>query len=79
MATEHEYICDNCGRLSSRDLLVVKKTVFTTMGVGGKTIRSRVKQWLCTDCTKSDPDWNLPKYRPSEDRHPEIHTRTDDE
>jgi hypothetical protein len=37
---------------------MVKKAVFLTMGEGGRTIRSRVTDWLCGRCAASDVDWN---------------------
>lgn len=60
MAIEHEYICNGCGKPTRRDLLTVKKVLFTGMGAGAKTTRARVVAWLCVDCTKRDEDWNRP-------------------
>jgi hypothetical protein len=37
---------------------MVKKAVFLTMGEGGRTIRSRVTDWLCGRCAAGDDDWN---------------------
>ena len=67
MATEHEYVCNGCGKPTKRSLLTVKKVVFASMGAGSSITRSRVRSWLCIDCTKSDPDWNIPpNIQPSE-------------
>lgn len=55
-------------------MLTVKKVLFTEMGAGAKTTRARVKSWLCVDCTKSDPDWNLPKHRRPSERAPAERT-----
>jgi hypothetical protein len=52
------YACTRCGQIKSRDQLMVKKAVFLTMGEGGRTIRSRVTDWLCGRCAAGDDDWN---------------------
>lgn len=59
---KNEYRCTRCGRGQEagvdRSKLLVKKSIFTTMGRGGKTVRSRVVDWLCDGCVKQDDDWN---------------------
>jgi hypothetical protein len=55
---EKTYACTRCGEPKSRNELMVKKAVFLTMGEGGRTIRSRVVDWLCGRCAADDPDWN---------------------
>jgi hypothetical protein len=55
---ERLYACTRCGEPKTRDQLMVKKAVFLTMGEGGRTIRSRVTDWLCGRCASADPDWN---------------------
>jgi hypothetical protein len=59
---EHDYVCSNCGNPTARDMLTVKKTLFTGMGAGAKTTRARVIAWLCPSCTKLDPDWHRPAH-----------------
>jgi hypothetical protein len=62
------YECTRCGRrpaptlTEAREGLTVKRVMFTEMGMGGKTLRSRVTEWLCAQCRESDPDFNLPKF-----------------
>lgn len=65
MAQVREYRCTRCGEVPTkegvepRDLLTVKKILFVEMGAGGRSIRSRVADWLCPSCVVADPDWNL--------------------
>lgn len=68
MAVQHEYLCNGCGNPTPRDMLTVKKILFTTMGEGSSTSRSRVESWLCPSCTTKDPGWNLPKNRQPAER-----------
>lgn len=64
MANNPDYRCTNCSRDCNRELLTVKKTVFLEMGIGGRTVRSRVIGWLCPDCTADDTDWKREKFVP---------------
>jgi hypothetical protein len=63
---QRTYVCSNCGsEVEDRDKLTVKKVSFHTMGnppKGGKTIRSRVIDWLCPDCLIKDDVWTRPAY-----------------
>lgn len=70
MAQEHEYVCNGCGKPTSRDMLTVKKIRFDSMGQGSRNIRSRVKAWLCHSCVQRDPDWKLPPNRQPSERVP---------
>lgn len=63
MPMEYEYACTRCGKMKHRDVLTVKRVMFTTMGEGSRTIRSRVMEWLCNDCVQSDKEWNLPPWK----------------
>lgn len=63
MPVEHEYRCTECGTLTKRDLLTVKKVLFTEMGVGSNTLRSRVVGWLCPACVKADSTWRMPAHQ----------------
>jgi hypothetical protein len=58
------YACTRCLTPTKRENLVVKKSVFLEMGEGGRTIRSRVTDWLCPGCTNDDADWNREKFDP---------------
>lgn len=62
MANNPDYKCTQCGKPTERDLLTVKKVVFLEMGLGGRTIRSRVVAWLCPYDIKQDDDWNREKF-----------------
>lgn len=68
MANEPDYTCTGCGATPGRDGLSVKKVIFTEMGAGGRVLRSRVVDWLCDNCLKTDPHWNQPKFQPVKDR-----------
>lgn len=57
-----EYLCTNCGQYTERELLTVKKVVFTEMGSGGKVLKSRTIGWLCNDCIEDDEHYNLDAY-----------------
>lgn len=59
-----DYGCTKCQRSTPRDKLVVKKALFTEMGEGAGTLRSRVVAWLCTNCLESDPDYLREKFSP---------------
>lgn len=68
MALGVEYVCTRCGKkpapteTEARDLLTVKKVSFLEMGMGGRTLRSRVADWLCPDCVAADPDFKRPPF-----------------
>lgn len=64
MANQPYYGCTRCGADTVRNLLTVKKAVFLEMGEGGRTLRSRVTDWLCPECVAKDADWNRPKFAP---------------
>lgn len=52
------YTCNNCGKVTDRDKLTVKKAVFTDMGTRARTHKSRVTDHLCPPCLSKDLDWN---------------------
>lgn len=79
MAQEYDYICNGCGQPTARNMLTVKKILFTSMGEGSTTTRSRVKQWLCPSCVKKDTDWNLPAYQAPSERVPQKNISTEEE
>jgi hypothetical protein len=60
-----EYKCTNCGAMPGREHLLAKKVLFTGMGAGAKTHRSRVVGHLCVPCVKKDPVYNLEPYVPA--------------
>lgn len=65
MANKPIYTCSQCGPdiIYERHQLTVKKVQFLEMGTAGKTLRTRVKEWLCPRHVASDPDWRRPAYR----------------
>jgi len=66
------YRCSECGwggRPEDRELLTVKKVYFNEMGMGGRTLKSRVVGWLCPDCVTKDTDFNRPAFQPSVAAH----------
>lgn len=63
MAKSQVYVCTKHGGEVPRELLTVKKILFTEMGAGGRTQRARVVAWLCPECVAVDPDFNLPKFK----------------
>lgn len=62
MPNNPNYGCTVCKAPVSRDALVVKKALFTEMGEGARTVRSRVIAWLCPQCLISDPDYQREKF-----------------
>lgn len=68
MAPKVEYKCTRCGTepaangMLPRELLTVKKVLFVEMGAGGRTLKSRVLDWLCPSCVVGDPDYKLPGW-----------------
>jgi hypothetical protein len=64
MANIPTYGCTRCQTPTPRNELTVKKAVFTEMGEGPSTLRSRVVDWLCGMCLKEDHDFNREKFSP---------------
>jgi len=63
-----DYRCSGCGKFTDRELLTVRKVSFMEMGEKAKTLRARTEHWLCPDCVKKDPVYNLPQgYSPGRD------------
>lgn len=58
-----DYRCMSCGRETLRELLTVKKVVFAAMGAGGKIVKSRTLGYLCDECIKNDPEYQLEAYK----------------
>lgn len=69
MANLKEYRCSNCDQVTDRKLLTVKKVLFLEMGVGARTLKSRVVGWLCPRCVARDGDFNLPSYEHQKGEH----------
>lgn len=63
MANQPVYECSNCTSSPGRELLTVKKVMFVEMGVGGRTLRSRVTGWLCPECVARDPDYKREAFQ----------------
>lgn len=62
------YACTMCETETPHEKLTVKKAVFTGMGAGARTFRSRRLHWLCPQCLAKDPEWTLEPYVAPEDR-----------
>jgi rubredoxin len=58
MARQYDYNCTNCGEVTARDKLTVKRITFLEMGAGARTKQSRVIAWLCPACLIDDEDFN---------------------
>lgn len=56
------YKCSGCNEDCERSLLSVKKVMFTAMGAGAQTLRSRVVGHFCPRCVAQDPDYNREPY-----------------
>ena len=64
------YTCTKCNRAVGRDNLRVKRVSFREMGENGKTVRSRVEAWLCTEpadnggpsCIEQDAAWTAKSH-----------------
>lgn len=60
-----QYRCTRCGREVGRGNLITKRAVFREMGVQGRTVKSRVTDWLCIipqddgspSCRDTDTAW----------------------
>jgi hypothetical protein len=59
---QRDYHCTRCGHKTPREMLTVKKSVFTEMGSSAKTFKSRVTRQLCPNCLITDDDWNREPY-----------------
>lgn len=62
MANIPDYGCTRCGKPVGKSELTVKKALFTEMGEGAKTVRSRVTDWLCDSCLESDLDYQRERF-----------------
>lgn len=62
-----EYRCGTCGQITLRELLTVKKVVFTELGSGAKIVKSRTVGWLCNECIEKDPDFQIEKFQTAPD------------
>lgn len=62
MAFTGEYVCSECGNVTDRDLLVVKKVQYQELGLKPMTLRSRSVAWLCPKCVARDPHWRQEPY-----------------
>lgn len=68
-----KYDCTRCGRKLTKAELVAKRVQFRDLGESGRTLKSRVTEWLCRvpqddgspSCLHADEDWNRPAFRQS--------------
>lgn len=58
-----DYKCTKCGKITLRDILVVKSVVFKNMGAGANTLKSTTTEWLCDECLELDEDYQRPPFR----------------
>lgn len=63
MTSKVEYFCTVCGKHCGRANLTGKKVMFLALGKEADTYKTRMVDWLCADCLKKDPAWNLPAYQ----------------
>jgi hypothetical protein len=42
--------------------MVAKRVIFTTLGAGYDTLRSRTIAYLCPTCRDLDEHWNRPEF-----------------
>lgn len=67
MARQWNYICTRCGLKpdpsdsKAKELLVAKTATFKSLGLHGRTIRSRTIAWLCPNCLDKDIQYNMPE------------------
>jgi hypothetical protein len=52
------YKCGDCHQEFPKVDLMVKKSVWVTAGVGGRTVRSRSIKFQCQPCREADVEWN---------------------
>lgn len=64
MANNPNYCCTRCNTPTPRASLTVKKAMFTEMGEGARTKRSRVTDWLCNNCLARDEDYLRERFSP---------------
>lgn len=57
-----DYRCTRCGRDETKDRLTALKVSFLRMGIGGRTLKSRVIAWLCPGCLGKDKVYNSPEH-----------------
>lgn len=55
--------CSVCGKLTSPELLTVKRAVFVARADGRKQLKSRTTDWKCPSCLNKDPDWHQEKFK----------------
>lgn len=64
MPREYDYHCTKCGLRpgrnndESKELLTAVVVVFKNIGYAGRTLRSRVVDWLCAACLAKNQIWN---------------------
>lgn len=62
-ALSRRWPCSVCGDdTRPKDQMVAKRVVFTTLGAGYDTLRSRTTEYLCPPCRDRDPIWNSPAH-----------------
>ena len=51
------YKCSTCDQIFEKHEMRARTISWKTMGLGGKTIRSRVVGWDCIGCMENHPDY----------------------
>lgn len=62
MPYKGSYKCTSCGGQPGREELTSVVVQFKPLGAGARVLKSRTTDWLCSDCLKKNPIWNLSKY-----------------
>lgn len=62
MLHKGSYKCTDCGSQPGREQLTAVVVQFKPIGAGAKVLKSRTTHWLCPECLKKNPVWNLSKH-----------------
>jgi len=54
--------CGKCKQKTLRELLYAKVVSFRSFE-NNRVVKSRTTIWLCNECVKNDPDWNMEPYK----------------
>lgn len=57
--------CGRCDKPLKKWQVYVKQVRFVQVGMNGKVVRSRNKEWLCEDCMKQDQDYQREAFQAS--------------
>lgn len=54
--------CSVCKQRTLRELLFAKVVSFRSFETN-RIVKSRTTIWICNECIKEDPDWNMEAYK----------------